>query len=547
MPQSEKPRIRNSLPPEVSVIDSGDDAIDSHRNDIFFAAIETTRMPMLVTDPRQPDNPIIFANRAFLSMTGYAAEEVLQHNCRFLQGSDTSRHAVAEIRDAIASRREISRELLNYRKDGSSFWNALYISPVFNEKKELVYFFASQLDVSRRRDAEDALAQAQKMEALGQLTGGISHDFNNLLQVMSGHLDLMELKSRRGLLDGAAIDRGIQNIRSAVSKASTLTQQLLAFARRQRLEGRPISLNAVAEGVLELAQRTLGDNVAIRYELARDLDNCQLDPTQLEMALLNLLVNARDAMPEGGEIEIRTQNLEVRADEDANTATLPPGPYVAIALTDTGCGIPAEVVPRVMDPFFTTKDEGKGTGLGLSMVYGFVKQSGGAVTIDSTVGKGTTIQLVFPVTRGAIRPTPGVGHRRADRGGSEIILVVDDRAEVAELSKDMLEGLGYEVLVAHSGREAIDLIDARKGHRPPQLLFSDLIMPGGMNGYGLARELRRRIPNLKVLLTTGFSGSADGSNTDEGLEYEVLKKPYRLAEFARRVRAVLDGPTGTAT
>lgn len=546
MSQPEKPRIRDSTPPEVSVEASGHDAIASHRNDIFFAAIETTRMPMLVTDPRQEDNPIIFANRAFLSMSGYRNDEILGHNCRFLQGPGTSRAAVKEIAEAVADRREISIELLNYRKDGSSFWNALYVSPVFNEDKEVVYYFASQLDVSRRRDAEEALGQAQKMEALGQLTGGISHDFNNLLQVMSGHLDILELKSRRGEVDMQAVTRGIENIRSAVSKAATLTQQLLAFSRKQRLEGRPLNLNSVAEGVLELAHRTLGNGVEVRLELQRELANCQLDPTQLEMSLLNVLVNARDAMPEGGQITIRTENLTVSPDDLSAASGLPPGAYVAISVADNGTGIPPEIVGRVMDPFFTTKDEGKGTGLGLSMVYGFAKQSGGTVDIQSAPGVGTTIRLCFPVTRNVFRSTTEFTRRASDRGGDETVLVVDDRVEVANLSRDMLEGLGYRVMTANSGREAVDLVDALGDQPPPSLLFSDLIMPGGMNGYALARELRRRLPGLKVLLTTGFAGSADGKNSDEGVEFEVIKKPYRLADLARRVRMVLDGPTGNS-
>ena len=384
------------------------------------------------------------------------------------------------------------------------------------------------------------------MEALGQLTGGISHDFNNLLQVMSGHLDILELKSRRGEVDMQAVTRGIENIRSAVSKAATLTQQLLAFSRKQRLEGRPLNLNSVAEGVLELAHRTLGNGVEVRLELQRDLANCQLDPTQLEMSILNVLVNARDAMPEGGQITIRTENLTVSPDDLSAASGLPPGAYVAISVADNGTGIPPEIVGRVMDPFFTTKDEGKGTGLGLSMVYGFAKQSGGTVDIQSAPGVGTTIRLCFPVTRNVFRSTTEFTRRASDRGGDETVLVVDDRVEVANLSRDMLEGLGYRVMTANSGREAVDLVDALGDQPPPSLLFSDLIMPGGMNGYALARELRRRLPGLKVLLTTGFAGSADGKNSDEGVEFEVIKKPYRLADLARRVRMVLDGPTGNS-
>ncbi|RYZ12226.1 MAG: PAS domain-containing protein [Comamonadaceae bacterium] len=547
MSQPEKPQIKLSTPPEIDVDSPGFNAIDSHRNDIFFAAIETTRMPMLLTDPRQPDNPIVFANRAFLSMSGYSADEILGHNCRFLQGPDTSRSTVMAIREAIHDRREMSTEILNYRKDGSSFWNALYVSPVFNQNKEVVYFFASQLDVSRRRDAEEALGQAQKMEALGQLTGGISHDFNNLLQVMSGHLDILRARLSRGTVEPETLERSIENIRSAIGKASTLTQQLLAFSRKQRLEGRSVNLNTIAEGMTDLTASTLGDVSQVELDLDPALGNCQLDPTQLEVALLNILVNARDAMPDGGLIRIQTANVTVGPDDISAFAGLPPGDYVSLAVSDSGSGIPASIIGRVMDPFFTTKEEGKGTGLGLSMVYGFAKQSGGTVAIESEPGHGTTVRMFFPVARAVHRGASAVSRRAADRGGDELILVVDDRIEVAELSRDMLEGLGYRVHVANSGREAVDLVRRLPPDQQPDLLFSDLIMPGGMNGFALAREVRLHVHGIKVLLTTGYAGSSDGRNEDEGAEFEIIKKPYRLADLARRVRMVLDGPTGTAT
>ena len=545
MAQSEKPRIKYSLPPEVSVAASDDRAIAEHRDDIFFAAIETTRMPMLVTDARKPDNPIVFANRAFISMSGYLPDEIIGHNCRFLQGPDTDKASVAAIREAIRDRREVSIEILNYRRDGTSFWNALYISPVYNQNKELVYFFASQLDVSRRRDAEEALGQAQKMEALGQLTGGISHDFNNLLQVMAGHLDLLDARRRAGRIDDVSLERATNSIRSAVVKASTLTQQLLAFSRKQRLEGRTVNLNKLTEGITDLVRETLGGGVNVQTELDPGLGNCQLDSTQLEVALLNVLVNARDAMPDGGTITLKTQNVDIDPEDSSAFAGLPPGRYVSLSISDTGTGIPTAIINRVMDPFFTTKEEGKGTGLGLSLVYGFAKQSGGTVDIYSELGMGTTVRMYFPLTQ-AVLTQAQAARRVTDRGGDETVLVVDDRPEVASLSRDMLEDLGYTVHIASSAREALELVRENEGRWTPDLLFSDLIMPGGMNGFGLARELRKRLPGVRVLLTTGFAGSSDGKNSDEGVEFEILKKPYRLADLARRVRLVLDGPAGAA-
>ncbi|RZI78560.1 MAG: PAS domain-containing protein [Variovorax sp.] len=519
--------------------------VAEHKDDIFFAAIEMTRMPMLVTDPRQPDNPIVFANRAFISMSGYSPEEIVGHNCRFLQGPATDKSSVAAIREAVHAERQVQMEILNYRKDGSTFWNALFISPVYDPSGKLVYFFASQLDVSRRRDAEEGLAQAQKMEALGQLTGGISHDFNNLLQVMSGHLDLLDLRLNTNKLEADHVRRGVDNLRSAVNKAATLTQQLLAFSRKQSLRGRAINLNATVESMAELAGRTLGESVDVRFDLDPELGTCQLDPTQFEVALLNVLVNARDAMQHGGTITLATQNVEILNDEAMGRTGLALGRYASLSITDTGQGIDPQLLPRVMDPFFTTKDEGKGTGLGLSMVYGFVKQSGGNVLIDSVVGKGTTVTLYFPVLKTMRRPAAEVTLKPLNHGGSEFILIVEDRQEVAELARDMLESLGYKALTASNARQALELFNAQPDDARPQLLFSDVVMPGGINGYTLARQVQKLSPGTRVLLTTGFDRDMGSANQIESEEFDIIKKPYRLSDLARKVRAVLDGPTGS--
>ncbi|PZO82385.1 MAG: hybrid sensor histidine kinase/response regulator [Mesorhizobium amorphae] len=521
------------------------EGIRDRHSDIFFAAVETTRMPMIVTDPRQPDNPIVFCNRAFSQMTGYTMDDIVNHNCRFLQGPDTDRGTVDEVRSAIENRREVAVEILNYRKNGSTFWNALFISPVYDREGELVYFFGSQLDVSRRRDAEDALRQAQKMEALGQLTGGIAHDFNNLLQVVIGYADILS-RSVGALEPGQPrMVRAVDQIRLAADRASTLTQQLLAFARKQRLDGRTVNINDLVDNMGSMAERTLGDLVTVERRLERDLRNAKLDAVQAEMALLNIIINARDAMPDGGTVVIETKNKTVVAGEDMGTVSLSPGNYVTVSIADTGTGIPPEVIGRVMDPFFTTKEEGKGTGLGLSMVYGFMKQSGGAVRIQSEPGQGTTVTLFFPESDGT-SSEPAVrgaqGPRAADnRIGSETILVVDDRPEVADLAETILMDYGYRILKASNGREALEVLDQAER---VDMLFSDLIMPGGMNGVMLAREAKRRQPRLKVLLTTGYAEASLERQDAGGTEFDVLNKPYRRLELARKVREVLDGPTG---
>ncbi len=515
----------------------GDDA-----NDIFFAAVEMTRMPMIVSDPNQPDNPIIFVNNAFINMTGYSRADVIGKNCRFLQGPETDRAVVAQVREAVLERREIATELLNYRKNGSTFWNALFISPVYDQHGELKYFFSSQLDISRRRDAEQALGQARKMEALGQLTGGIAHDFNNLLQVISGYLDIINLALRSPVPDLGRVARSTDSIRKASGKAAMLTQQLLAFARKQRLEGRTINLNSLTEGFTDLVQRTLGGDIHVRTALAPGLWNCRLDPTQMEVALLNILINARDAMAGKGTLRIQTSNEDLSGDERALQLGLKPGLYVCLAVVDDGPGIPPDILPRVMDPFFTTKDEGKGTGLGLSMVYGFVKQSGGSVRISSGPQGGTTVAIYFPATQDQVGGSFEYDNRTQSQGGHEHILVVDDRIEVAELAQDMLESLGYRVRMVNSANEALQLIRAGE---PVDLLFTDLIMPGHMNGVVLAREARRMLPSLKILLTTGYASESIERHGADG-EFPVLDKPYRHDELARKIRIVLDGATGVS-
>ncbi|KQP33621.1 histidine kinase [Methylobacterium sp. Leaf104] len=522
--------------PAQDPILSSDEAQTKPEAAFFFAAVAASRMPMVVSDPRRPDNPIIFTNDAFLEMTGYRRDEVMDRNCRFLQGPETDRAAVRELARAIAARENLATEIINYRKDGTPFWNALFVSPIYDASGTLVYFFASQLDVSRRRDAEEALGQAQKMEALGQLTGGIAHDFNNLLQVIVGYVDILGAGLDDPAADRNRLRRATDNIRTAAERATTLTQQLLAFARKQRLEGRSVNLNALVEGMADMAGRTLGETVSLGFDLSPDLWNCRVDPNQAEVALLNVFINARDAMPEGGRLTVRTENQLITGEL---AGPLAPGRYVTISVSDTGSGIPAHVLARVMDPFFTTKEEGKGTGLGLSMVYGFAKQSGGAARIESVLGEGTVVRLSFPATENAVLESAPAAVGEQEGSGTETILIVDDREDVAELARTILRDFGYSTLMAQNGREALDVLESGG---PVDLLFTDLIMPGGMNGIVLGREAKRRRPDLKVLLTTGYAEASLERTDAGGSEFDLLNKPYRRTDLVRRVRAILDGP-----
>jgi len=506
------------------------------RGNIFFAAIEMTRMPMVVTDPSQPDNPVVFVNRAFQDLTLYPEEQILGRNCRFLQGEQTDPNALAEIRSAIREQRAVAIDILNYKADGRPFWNGLFFGPVYDDQGRLLYWFGSMMDITRRRVTEQSYLQAQKMEAIGQLTAGVAHDFNNLLQVVAGNLEL----ARGAVDDRDALLQALDRAQLAGDKASKLTQQLLTFARKQRLEPKRLNLNSLVVEFSEMLVRTLGDQVDLHLDLKPGLPACTLDGTHMEMALLNVLINARDALPAGGKVTIGTSTI--MDPERLERHRLSPGAYVTLCVIDEGIGMAPEIVSRATEPFFTTK--GPGTGLGLAMVHGFVQQSHGRLEIESEPGKGTTIRMIFPAAgapaagqeRAARAPAPGDANwSAATLLGVRTVLVVDDSADVRELAEAHLRQLGYRVLAAQSGEEALQLVER---YGDVDLLFTDIIMPGGMNGLRLAELLRQRQPGLPVILTTGYMNeippmAAPGSGLN------VLVKPYRMAELAERVHMAL--------
>ncbi|MEH6436554.1 PAS domain-containing protein [Massilia sp. DD77] len=498
------------------------------RGNIFFAAVEMTRMPMVVTDPRQEDNPIVFANNAFLDLTGYEEKDVLGRNCRLLQGPDTDRATVAEVRQAVAEQRAVAVDILNYKADGTPFWNGLYLGPIFDQDGKLLYFFASQMDITERRSRQESYLQSQKMEAIGQLSAGMAHDFNNLLQVINGNLEVALL----GAGAGSGALEPIRRAQRATMQAGKLTQQLLSFARKQRLEPRSLSLNSLVVEFSDMLVRTLGDKLALRLDLRPGLPACTVDPVYLEMALLNVVINARDAMPQGGAVTVGTTILSAERRRDLK---LPDGDYVCICVLDQGEGMTEDVRRRATEPFFTTK--GPGTGLGLAMVHGFVQQSRGKLDIESAPGEGTRVRMVFPVSEQA-RPGAGAADEEAPvlpRGGDCHILVVEDNDDVRELADGMLSMAGYQVLTAPSGERALALLD---GGAKVDLLFTDVIMPGGMNGLQLIAAARQKRPGLPVLVTTGYMDELPGrGGRGEGLD--VLAKPYHHQELLDRIKAAL--------
>jgi PAS domain S-box-containing protein len=470
--------------------------------------------------------------------------------------------AYAAVDEAVRERRDYAIEYRMLRPGGAWIWVSAVGRPIYHadgrpkgvigvvenisarkraeaELLELNQSLESRVAaaIADREQAEEALRQSQKMEAVGQLTGGIAHDFNNLLTIITGNVDAA--RRHVGEEGSPRVVRALGNALVGAERAAVLTQRLLAFSRRQPLNPRPIDPNRLVTGMSELLHRTLGETIAVETVLGAGLWKIDADPHQLENAILNLAVNARDAMPDGGKLTIETANTHIDRDYAAQNPGAMPGQYVAICVSDIGTGMNADALSRAFEPFFTTKEVGKGTGLGLSMVYGFVKQSGGHVKIYSEEGQGTTVRIYLPrliaeeaeEEEKAVMPVP-------EGTGEETILVCEDDDDVRAYTVEVLRELGYRVLEAHDGPSAIRLLERQEGR--VDLLFTDVVLPSGMTGAMVAQEARRLRPDLRVLFTTGYARNAivHHGRLDPGVE--LITKPFAYADLAARVRDMLD-------
>lgn len=496
-------------------------------------AIQAVSQGILITDPRQPDNPIVYASDGFSRITGYTADEVIGKNCRFLQGAETDPETIAKLRRAISSAAPCRVEILNYRKDGGRFWNALSVNPVFQDQAEPTYYVGVLSDITEHKSIEEQFRQVQKMEAVGLLAGGVAHDFNNLLMVINGYSEMViqnlpETDPNREL---------VAEIYKAGVRSAELTRQLLAFSRRQVLAPRIIDLNKVVREMDKLLRRLIGEDIQLVAELDPELWVVHADPGQIEQVLMNLAVNARDAMRDGGQLTIETGNINLDTVYTERYPDARTGSHVVLSVTDTGIGMIPEVQAKIFEPFFTTKPPGEGTGLGLSTVHGIIKQSGGHVTVHSEVGVGTSFKVYLPRVEPIVElPANRLEHQRVP-GGSETILLVEDDSAIRSLTRSMLTNIGYTVLEAADGDDALRV--AAGDTQPIHLLITDVVMPRS-GGQIVAEQFDRIYPKVKVLFVSGYTNDAIVRRGILEDKIQFLAKPFSSMTLALKVRSILD-------
>jgi PAS domain S-box-containing protein len=478
------------------------------------------------------DGYVVTWNEGAERIKGYRRDEIVgQHFELFYTAEDRAAGVPRHAMETARAHGKFEAEAWRLRKNGSRFLANVVLEAVNDASGELIGFAKITRDMTERRAMEAQLRQAQKMEAIGQLTGGVAHDFNNLLTIIIGNLDILSREPD----DTARRHRAIEAAMQGAQRAATLTQQLLAFSRRQPLNPRSTDVNKLVSQTAEMLGRLLGETIAVELRLAADAWHVRIDGHQLENTLLNLAVNARDAMPDGGTLTIETANTTLRHDRLRHEGA-PDGDYVMVSVSDTGTGMTGDVLEHAFEPFFTTKPQGKGTGLGLSQVYGFARQSEGTVALTSEVGEGTKVVLYIPR---AVPEKEIVPEARPLAHGSERILLVEDEEGVRVLTAEILRELGFEVLEASDGPSALALL-RRDTHIA--LLLTDVGLPGGLNGRQVAEQARELRPELRVLFTTGYARQAFADDGSLGPRYDLLRKPYLRAEVAARVRDLLDTP-----
>jgi len=509
--------------------------IDELQETSTFLDAVIENLPGMLFVKSYPDCRFVLFNRAGEQLLGYTRGDLMGKSDYDFFPREEADHFIARDRAVFESGAPqlTEEERITTRYKGLRLLQTTKV-PVKDKDGKPQYLLGFSEDVTERRAIEQQLRQAVKMEAVGQLTGGVAHDFNNLLGIIIGNLDIAAEHAASDPL----LRETIQEALGGALRGAELTRRLLAFSRNQPLQPAIIELNQGLPQIATMLRRTLGEQVVVELHPGADLWPVRVDPAQLDEAILNLAINARDAMPKGGTLSIETHNTHLDHDYVARNADAKVGDYIQVSVSDTGSGMSAEVIERCFEPFFTTKGIEKGTGLGLSMVYGFVKQSGGHIKIYSELGHGTTAKIYLPrVGDGATAKARADAGEAAAATGSELVLMVEDNKDLRTVTVKQLADLGYRTLEADSAKTALQMLAA---HPEIDLLFTDIIMPGGMTGTELAREARRLHPKLKILLTSGYTARAmaNGFHDIEGLE--LLNKPFRKRDLAQKLRTVLE-------
>ncbi len=497
-------------------------------------AVEQSPSMVVITDIK---GDVEYVNPKFEEVTGYELIEIIGENLRILKTGHTKPDEYRRMWNALTTGEEWHCEFRNRKKNGEEYWDLSSITPIKGTDGRITHYLAVKEDITERRQTEDALRQAQKMEGIGHLTGGIAHDFNNLLGIIIGNLEILEedLEGNEELVEQA------EAAKKAALRGADLIKRLLLFSRQEPIQSNPVNVNDIIVGMHGFLLKSLTKEIDIKVNLSDNIWLTDINPGDFETTLVNLAVNARDAMPGGGILQIKSRNKIFKKGDAGLLPDMAPGPYVMISVRDNGYGMPKEIFALIFDPFFTTKDKSKGTGLGLSMVYGFVSRSRGQVGVESELGRGTAFHLYLPKsTTEEVQETPLMEPREELPRGDETILIVDDEPELSGLVVSILESLGYRTLVAEDGPEAMDVLKARGSEI--DLLFTDVIMPGGLNGFELAVQAKWLMPDLKIVIASGYPLNQEMRNdAREGNPYQtVLAKPFGRSSLSIAVRQALD-------
>jgi len=500
---------------------------EENRN--LIQMVEQSPVVVVLTDL---NGNIEYVNPKFTSVTGYSFEEAKGQNPRIMKSGETSSEEYEKLWETITKGDIWHGEFHNKKKNGELYWEDATIGPVKDIHGEITHYLAVKEDITKNKRMTQQLQQAQKLEAIGRFAGGIAHDFNNILQVIIGYVYFAE----QDLSENDSRFKNIEEIRKAADKAAALSYQLLAFSSSQVLEPRNININNLIEGLLKMIRRIIGENINLQFDAVKNLDSIHADPSQIEQIIMNLCVNARDAMMNGGDLIIKTENIVIGDEYCQKYSWGKKGKYILLTVTDTGLGMDKATVDKIFEPFFTTKKESNGTGLGLATVFGIVRQHGGMINVFSEEGKGTTFKIYFPI----VERKYGLTERKSEysvQGGNETILIAEDDKAIRNLAMRILEDVGYKVIVAVDGSEAVELF--KQNSDEISLVILDMIMPN-MGGLSAFKCIEKINPDAKVLFCSGYSSKTFWDDFASMEKAKKIHKPYSRNSLLKIVREILD-------